>query len=314
MNNSKIYVAGSSGMVGSAVVRKLQADGYTNITKTRSKDLDCRNQADVNDFFAKHKFDVVVIAAAKVGGILANNDFRGDFIYDNLQIQTNLIHSAKVHNVKKLIFLGSSCIYPKQAPQPIKEEYLLTSELEYTNEPYAIAKIAGLKMCESYYKQYGSNFYSIMPCNLYGYNDNFDLKSSHVLPALIRKFHEAKINNESEVILWGTGKPRREFMFADDLANTIEYCIRNINAQQIYSNNKSCLNFGSGTDIEIKELALKIKDVVGYNGKIVHDTNKPDGTMKKLMDVSFANSLGLKTKISLNEGLKKTYSWFLKNK
>lgn len=314
MNNSKIYVAGSSGMVGSAVVRKLQADGYTNITKTRSKDLDCRNQADVNDFFAKHKFDVVVIAAAKVGGILANNDFRGDFIYDNLQIQTNLIHSAKVHNVSKLIFLGSSCIYPKQAPQPIKEEYLLTSELEYTNEPYAIAKIAGLKMCESYYKQYGSNFYSIMPCNLYGYNDNFDLKSSHVLPALIRKFHEAKINNESEVILWGTGKPRREFMFADDLADTIEYCIRNINAQQIYSNNKSCLNFGSGTDIEIKELALKIKDVVGYNGKIVHDTNKPDGTMKKLMDVSFANSLGLKTKISLNDGLKKTYSWFLKTK
>ena len=314
MNNLKIFVAGSSGMVGSAVVRKLQSENYTNIITSRSKDLDCRNQADVNAFFAKHKFDVVVIAAAKVGGILANNDFRGDFIYDNLQIQTNLIHSAKVHNVSKLIFLGSSCIYPKQAPQPIKEEYLLTSALEYTNEPYAIAKIAGLKMCESYYKQYGSNFYSIMPCNLYGYNDNFDLKSSHVLPALIRKFHEAKINNESEVILWGTGKPRREFMFADDLADTIEHCIKNINADQVYSNNKSCLNFGSGIDIEIKELAIKIKNVVGYTGKIVQDTSKPDGTMKKLMDVSFANSLGLKTKVSLNDGLKKTYSWFLKNK
>lgn len=314
MNNLKIFVAGSSGMVGSAVVRKLQSENYTNIITSRSKDLDCRNQADVNAFFAKHKFDVVVIAAAKVGGILANNDFRGDFIYDNLQIQTNLIHSAKVHNVSKLIFLGSSCIYPKQAPQPIKEEYLLTSALEYTNEPYAIAKIAGLKMCESYYKQYGSNFYSIMPCNLYGYNDNFDLKSSHVLPALIRKFHEAKINNESEVILWGTGKPRREFMFADDLADTIEHCIKNINADQVYSNNKSCLNFGSGIDIEIKELAIKIKNVIGYTGKIVHDTSKPDGTMKKLMDVSFANSLGLKTKVSLNDGLKKTYSWFLKNK
>jgi len=310
MNNLKIFVAGSSGMVGSAVVRKLQSENYNNIVTSRSKDLDCRNQADVNAFFAKHKFDVVVIAAAKVGGILANNDFRGDFIYDNLQIQTNLIHSAKVHNVSKLIFLGSSCIYPKQAPQPIKEEYLLTSALEYTNEPYAIAKIAGLKMCESYYKQYGSNFYSLMPCNLYGYNDNFDLKSSHVLPALIRKFHEAKINNESEVILWGTGKPRREFMFADDLADTIEHCIKNINADQVYSNNKSCLNFGSGIDIEIKELAIKIKNVVGYTGKIVHDTSKPDGTMKKLMDVSFANSLGLSAKVSLDEGLKKTYKWF----
>ena len=230
-SKSKIFVAGSSGMVGSAVVRKLQAENYDNIVTSRSKNLDCRNQADVNAFFAKHKFDVVVIAAAKVGGILANNDFRGDFIYDNLQIQTNLIHSAKVHNVKKLIFLGSSCIYPKQAPQPIKEEYLLTSELEYTNEPYAIAKIAGLKMCESFYKQYKSNFYSIMPCNLYGYNDNFDLKSSHVLPALIRKFHEAKLNKDTEVIMWGTGKPRREFMYVDDLADTIEHCIKNINAR-----------------------------------------------------------------------------------
>ena len=310
MNNLKIFVAGSSGMVGSAVVRKLQSENYTNITTTRSKNLDCRNQADVNAFFAKHKFDVVVIAAAKVGGILANNDFRGDFIYDNLQIQTNLIHSAKVHNVSKLIFLGSSCIYPKQAPQPIKEEYLLTSSLEYTNEPYAIAKIAGLKMCESYFKQYGSNFYSIMPCNLYGYNDNFDLKSSHVLPALIRKFHEAKLNEDPEVILWGTGKPRREFMFADDLADTIEHCIKNINADQVYDNNKSCINFGSGVDIEIKELANKIKNIVGYTGDIVHDTSKPDGTMKKLMDVSFANSLGLSAKVSLDEGLKKTYKWF----
>ena len=313
MNDSKIYVAGSSGMVGSAVVRKLQADGYTNITTTRSKDLDCRNQADVDAFFAKNKFDAVVIAAAKVGGILANNDFRGDFIYDNLQIQTNLIHSAKVHKVKKLIFLGSSCIYPKQAPQPIKEEYLLTSSLEYTNEPYAIAKIAGLKMCESYFKQYNSNFYSIMPCNLYGYNDNFDLKSSHVLPALIRKFHEAKLNNDDEVIMWGTGKPRREFMFVDDLANTIVHCLNNINAEDVYTENRSCLNFGSGTDVEIKELAELIKEVVGYQGKIVHDTSKPDGTMKKLMDVSFAKSLGLKTEIDLKTGLQKTYEWFLEN-
>ena len=253
--SSKVYVAGSSGMVGSAVVRKLQAEKYTNIVTSRSKDLDCRNQAAVDAFFAKHKFDVVVIAAAKVGGILANNDFRGDFIYDNLQIQTNLIHSAKVHNVKKLIFLGSSCIYPKQAPQPIKEEYLLTSELEYTNEPYAIAKIAGLKMCESYYKQYGSNFYSIMPCNLYGIGDNFDLKSSHVIPALMRKFHEAKLLDESKIEMWGTGKPRREFMFADDLATTIEKCITDINASDIYIDNKSCLNFGSGKDSELIEIA-----------------------------------------------------------
>ena len=310
---SKIYVAGSSGMVGSAVVRKLQAENYTNIVTSRSKDVDCRDQFVVNAFFAKHKFDVVVIAAAKVGGIMANNDFRGDFIYDNLQIQTNLIHSAKTNGVKKLIFLGSSCIYPKQAPQPIKEEYLLTSELEYTNEPYAIAKIAGLKMCESYYKQYDSNFYSIMPCNLYGYNDNFDLKSSHVLPALIRKFHEAKLNNDAEVIMWGTGKPRREFMFVDDLANTIEHCIQSINADDVYTDTKSCMNFGSGEDIEIKELAELIKQIVGFRGNIKHDTTKPDGTMKKLMDVSFAKTLGLVTKTSLSEGLKNTYNWFLQN-
>jgi GDP-L-fucose synthase len=310
---SKIYIAGSSGMVGSAVVRKLQAENYTNIVTSRSKNLDCRNQADVDSYFAKHKFDVVVIAAAKVGGILANNDFRGDFIYDNLQIQTNLIHSAKIHGVKKLIFLGSSCIYPKQAPQPIKEEYLLTSELEYTNEPYAIAKIAGLKMCESYFKQYESNFYSIMPCNLYGYNDNFDLKSSHVLPALIRKFHEAKVNNDDEVIMWGTGKPRREFMFVDDLADTIVHCIGNINASNVYDDKRSCVNFGSGKDVEIKELANLIKEVVGFQGKIKQDKTKPDGTMKKLMDVSFANSLGLFSKTSLNIGLQKTYNWFLNN-
>lgn len=310
---SKIYVAGSSGMVGSAVVRKLQAENYCNIVTSRSKNLDCRNQADVDAFFAKHKFDVVVIAAAKVGGILANNDFRGDFIYDNLQIQTNLIHSAKIHDVKKLIFLGSSCIYPKSAPQPIKEEYLLTSELEYTNEPYAIAKIAGLKMCESYFKQYNSNFYSIMPCNLYGYNDNFDLKSSHVLPALIRKFHEAKMNNDAEVIMWGTGKPRREFMFVDDLANTIEHCIRKINADDVYTDTKSCMNFGSGNDVEIKHLAELIAEVVGYSGKIKHDHTKPDGTLKKLMDVSFAKSIGLSTTTSLKDGLEKTYTWFIRN-
>lgn len=311
--SSKIYVAGSSGMVGSAVVRKLKSENYSNIVTSRSKDLDCRNQADVDAFFAKHKFDVVVIAAAKVGGILANNDFRGDFIYDNLQIQTNLIHSAKVHNVKKLIFLGSSCIYPKQAPQPIKEEYLLTSELEYTNEPYAIAKIAGLKMCESYYKQYGSNFYSIMPCNLYGIGDNFDLKSSHVIPALMRKFHEAKLLDESKIEMWGTGKPRREFMFADDLATTIEKCITDINANDIYVDNKSCLNFGSGIDSELIEIANLIKKVVEFDGEIVLDKSKPDGTMRKLMDVSFANSLGLIAETSLEDGLRKTYNYLLDN-
>ena len=310
---SKIYIAGSSGMVGSAVVRKLRAEKYNNLVTSRSKNLDCRNQAAVDSFFAKHKFDVVVIAAAKVGGILANNDFRGEFIYDNLQIQTNLIHSAKVHNVKKLIFLGSSCIYPKQAPQPIKEEYLLTSELEYTNEPYAIAKIAGLKMCESYFKQYGSNFYSIMPCNLYGIGDNFDLKSSHVIPALMRKFHEAKLLDENKVEMWGTGKPRREFMFADDLAITIEKCITDINASDIYIDNKSCLNFGSGKDLELIEIANLIKKVVGFDGEIVLDKSKPDGTMRKLMDVSFANSLGLIAETPLEDGLRKTYNYLLDN-
>lgn len=313
MKNSKIYVAGGSGMVGSAVIRTLRKLGYKNVSTTKSKNLDLRNQRKVDNFFKREKFDVVVIAAAKVGGILANNDFRGDFIYDNLQIQTNLIHSAKVHNVKKLIFLGSSCIYPKKAPQPIMEEHLLTSELEYTNEPYAIAKIAGLKMCESFYKQYGSNFYSLMPCNLYGYFDNFNLNSSHVLPALIRKFHEAKLENKDEVIMWGTGKPRREFLFVDDLANAIEKCIRNINAKDIYEKNKSCLNFGAGVDIEIGELASLIRDVVGFEGEIENDYDKPDGTMKKLMDVSFANSLGLKAETMLPEGLQKTYNWFLKN-
>ena len=265
------------------------------------------------EFSHLRKSKPVILSAAIVGGIHANNTYPVDFLLDNLCIQNNIISGAHNFSVKKLLFLGSSCIYPKNIDDPISEDHLLTGSLEETNEWYAIAKISGIKLCQAYQKQYNSNFYSLMPCNLYGYNDNFDLKSSHVLPALIRKFHEAKVNNDDEVIMWGTGTPRREFMFADDLANTIEHCIKNINADQVYVDNKSCLNFGSGEDIEIKELALKIKDVVGYKGKIVHDTSKPDGTMKKLMDVSFANSLGLKTKVSLDEGLKKTYSWFLRN-
>lgn len=307
MNRSdKIFVAGHRGMVGSAIVRKLQEEGFNNLLLRSSSGLDLRNQQAVNDFFAAEQPDFVFLAAAKVGGILANNTYRADFIYENIMIQSNVIHAAYVHKVKKLMFLGSSCIYPKMAPQPLKEEYLLTGLLEPTNEPYAIAKIAGIKMCDAYRAQYGCNFISVMPTNLYGPNDNYDLKKSHVLPALIRKFHEAKINHEPAVVMWGTGQPLREFMHADDLADACYFLMQHFNEEGF-------VNIGTGTDITIKDLALLIKDIVGYKGELQHDLSKPDGTPRKLMDVSKLHSLGWKAGIGLREGIEKVYSEFLKN-
>jgi GDP-L-fucose synthase len=313
IQNKKIYIAGHRGMVGSAIMRSLQASGCKNITARTFSELDLINQQAVSEFFSKEKPDIVILAAAKVGGILANNTYRAEFIYNNLMIESNIIHAAHVNGAEKLIFLGSSCIYPKLAPQPLKEEYLLSDYLEYTNEPYAIAKIAGIKLCESYYKQYGSNFYSVMPTNLYGFNDNFDLATSHVLPAMIRKFHEAKENNQPEVVLWGTGTPKREFLFVDDLAEAVCYLMEKINASDLYEKGISQINIGTGEDLTINELALIIKDVVGYDGKIVYDTTRPDGTPRKLMDVSRLHSLGWKHKTSLHEGIKKTYLWYLNN-
>lgn len=304
--DSKIYVAGHRGMVGSAIVRKLQSEGYTNILTRTSKELDLRTQSSVNSFFEKEKPEYVFLSAAKVGGILANNTYRADFIYDNLMIESNVIHAAYTYQVKKLLFLGSSCIYPKLSPQPMKEEYLLSGYLEYTNEPYAIAKIAGIKLCESYKKQYGCNFISAMPTNLYGPNDNYDLKNSHVLPALIRKFHEAKINNASSVIVWGTGSPKREFMHVDDLADACLFLMRNYNGEKF-------VNIGTGTDISIAELATLVKNITEYRGDIIYDTSKPDGTPRKLLDLSYLHSLGWQHKISLHEGIKNTYLDFLKN-
>lgn len=313
--DSKIYIAGHSGMVGSAVTSAFLNSGYKNILLKNYPDLDLIRQSEVESFFAKEKPDAVIIAAAKVGGILANNTYRAEFIYENLMIESNLIHSAYKSGVKKLIFLGSSCIYPKLAPQPLKEEYLLSDYLEFTNEPYAIAKIAGIKLCENYYRQYGSNFFSVMPTNLYGPNDNFDLKTSHVLPALIRKFHEAKMKNEDEVTIWGTGKPLREFMFVEDLADAILFLFENVDAKDIYEKGITHINIGTGKDLSISELANMIAVIVGYNGKIVNDATKPDGTPRKLMDVTRLNQLGWKYKTELEEGIVKTYSWFLeKNK
>lgn len=312
-HNKKIYVAGHNGMVGSAVMRALQKSGYKNLIAVSSGQLDLRRQSDVEDFFEKQKPDVVIVAAAKVGGILANNTYRAEFIYDNLMIEANLIHASYLHKVKKLIFLGSSCIYPKLAPQPLKEEYLLSGYLEYTNEPYAIAKIAGIKLCENYFRQYDCNFISAMPTNLYGPNDNFDLQTSHVLPALIRKFHEAKTNNNPSVTIWGTGKPLREFLFVDDLAEAILFMMEKVEASDLYNLGITHLNIGSGKDISISDLAALISDIIGYNGKIEYDTTKPDGTPRKLMDVSRINSLGWKYKTELEEGIKKTYDWFLNN-
>lgn len=304
---SKIYVAGHRGLVGSAIVRRLEAEGYKNlILKTRAE-LDLLDSHAVADFFAKEKPDYVFLAAAKVGGILANDHYSAQFIYENLQIQNNIIHHSHLNKVKKLLFLGSSCIYPKLAPQPIKEEYLLTGELEETNEAYAIAKIAGIKMCQNYNKQYGTNFISVMPTNLYGPNDNFDLETSHVLPAMIRKFHEAKINNKKEMELWGTGKPKREFLHVDDLADAVLYLMNNYDDSKI-------VNIGTGVDISIKELAETIKKEVSFSGKIIWDTGKPDGTPRKWLDVSYLHSLGWKHKIDLAEGIKMTYKWYLENK
>ena len=297
---SKIYIAGHRGMVGSALMRKWQAEGFTNIITRTSSELDLRNQADVTAFFAAEKPDYVILAAAKVGGIVANNTYRADFLYENLMIQNNVIHQSCVNGVKKLLFLGSSCIYPKMAPQPLKEEYLLTGSLEPTNEPYAIAKIAGLKMCEAYHDQYGCNFISVMPTNLYGPNDNYDLKTSHVLPALLRKFHEAKESGAASVQLWGSGTPLREFLHADDLAAACYFLMRDYNETQP-------VNIGVGHDISIRDLAELIQRITGFTGTIEWDSSKPDGTPRKLMDVSRINEAGWKASISLEEGIARVY-------
>jgi len=299
----KIYIAGHRGMVGSAIVRKLQKEGFNNLLLRTSAELDLRNQQAVADFMQQKKPDYVFLAAAKVGGILANNTYRAEFIYDNIMIQSNIIHNSWATGVKKLMFLGSSCIYPKMAPQPLKEDYLLTGPLEYTNEPYAIAKIAGIKMCDSYRDQYGCNFISVMPTNLYGPNDNYSLETSHVLPALIRKFHEAKLQNEPSVTMWGTGQPRREFLHADDLADACFFLMQNYNEPGL-------INIGTGEDITIKDLALLVKEVVGYTGSIEHDLSKPDGTPRKLMDVQKLNNLGWKASTGLREGIEKVYREF----
>lgn len=303
--HSKIYIAGHRGMVGSAIHRNLQKKGYTNFVTLTSAELDLRNQKAVDDFFEKEKPDYVFLAAAKVGGIQANNVYRADFIYENLMIQNNVVHAAYKNKVKKLMFLGSSCIYPKLAPQPLKEEYLLSGYLEDTNEPYAIAKIAGIKLCESYKRQYGCDFISVMPTNLYGPNDNYNLNNSHVLPALIRKFHDAKEKKEPSVEMWGTGTPMREFLHADDMADACVFLMKN------YSGDKF-VNIGTGVDLTIKDLALLIKKIVGYEGEIKHDLTKPDGTPRKLMDVSFLHSLGWKHKIELEDGIKAVYEDFKK--
>ena len=301
---SKIYIAGHRGMVGSAIHRNLLSAGYSNFLLHTSTELDLKNQQAVNDFFLAEKPEYVFLAAAKVGGILANNTLRGEFLYDNLMIQNNVIHASWQNDIKKLMFLGSSCIYPKMAPQPLKEEYLLTGELEPTNEPYAIAKIAGIKLCDAYRSQYGCNYISVMPTNLYGPNDNYDLNNSHVLPALIRKFHEAKMAGADSVILWGTGKPRREFLHADDLAAACVYLMQEYDEAGL-------INIGTGEDIEIGELAILIKKIVGFGGEIIHDLTKPDGTPRKLMDVSKLHNFGWKHSIGLEEGIREVYAEFV---
>lgn len=303
---ARIYVAGHRGLVGSAIVRRLQADGFDNLVLRTSSELDLRNQAAVADFFHTEKPEYVFLAAAKVGGIVANNSLPAEFIYDNLMIQTNVIHHAWLNGVKKLLFLGSTCIYPKLAPQPIKEEYLLTGPLEPTNEAYAIAKIAGIKMCRSYNRQYGTRFISAMPTNLYGPNDNFDLETSHVLPALIRKFHEAKIAQAETVTIWGTGSPTREFIHVDDVADASFFLMKSYEGNDI-------VNIGSGEEVTIRELALRIKEIVGFAGELVFDPTKPDGTPRKLSDVSRIHALGWKHKINLEEGLRNVYRWYLKS-
>ena len=306
LKSSKIYVAGHNGMVGSAICRKLNSLGYHNLILKSSKELDLRNQKQTQDFFKKEQPEFVFLAAAKVGGILANNTFKADFIYDNLMIQNNVINSAHYCRVKKLLFLGSSCIYPKDSLQPIKEDYLLSGYLEPTNEPYAIAKIAGLKMCEYFREQYGCNFISAMPTNLYGPNDNFDPKTSHVFAALIKKFHDAKINNQSKVELWGSGSPKREFLHVDDLANALIFLMENYHS-------KETINIGTGEDISIKELSYSMQNIIGFKGEIEWNTSMPDGTARKLLDVSKINNLGWKADVKLNNGIALTYNWYTQN-
>ena len=304
--DAKIYVAGHRGLVGSAIVRNLEDKGYTNIICRTHKELDLTNQEAVRTFFEQEKPEYVFLAAAKVGGIHANNTYPADFIYDNLMIQNNVIKAAHDFKVKKLLFLGSTCIYPKMAPQPIKEEYLLTGALEETNEAYAVAKIAGLEMCKFFKRQYGDNFISCMPTNLYGSNDNFDLKNSHVLPALIRKFHEAKVNNSEIVEVWGTGTPLREFLYVDDMADACVFLMENYDGEQH-------VNIGTGEEVSIRELAETVKKVVGFEGELVFNTDMPDGTPRKLTTVDKLHELGWKHKINLNEGIKLAYNWFLEN-
>ena len=305
---SKIYIAGHKGLVGSAILKNLISKGYTNLIYRTHSELELLNQVEVEKFFENEKPEYVILAAAKVGGIVANNTYRADFIYENLQVQNNIIHQCYKHKVKKLLFLGSTCIYPKNAPQPMSEESLLTSSLEYTNEPYAIAKIAGIKMCESYNIQYGTNFISVMPTNLYGKNDNFDLETSHVLPALLRKIHEAKLNNTPQVEIWGSGKPRREFMYNEDMADACIFIMENVD----YENQH--INIGTGEDISIKELAQLIQEIVGYKGELYFDGAKPDGTMLKLTNPSKLNNLGWKYKVELKDGIKRVYEWYKNEK
>ncbi|HAT4204376.1 GDP-L-fucose synthase [Clostridium perfringens] len=304
--NSKIYVAGHRGLVGSAIVRNLQKKGFNNIICRTHKELDLTNQNEVRKFFEEERPEYVFLAAAKVGGIHANNTYPADFIYENLMIQNNVIKAAHDFEVKKLLFLGSTCIYPKMAPQPIKEDYLLTGSLEETNEAYAVAKIAGLEMCKFFKRQYGDNFISCMPTNLYGPNDNFDLKNSHVLPALIRKFHEAKVNNSEVVEVWGTGKPLREFLYVDDMADACVFLMENYDGEQH-------VNIGTGVEVSIRELAETVKEVVGFEGELVFNTDMPDGTPRKLTTVDKLNGLGWRHKVDLNNGITMAYEWFLEN-
>lgn len=309
--DSKIYIAGHLGMVGSAILRNLQTKGFHNFVVRTLNELDLTRQADTEAFFNAEKPEYVIDAAAKVGGIIANNTYRAQFIYENLMIQNNIIHSSYKYGVKKLLFLGSSCIYPKLAPQPLKEEFLLTGELEPTNEPYAVAKIAGIKMCESYYRQYGCNFISVMPTNLYGPNDNFDLQNSHVLPALIRKFYEAKKNNDPAVTLWGTGTPKREFMHVDDMAAACIHLMENLDARQLYDElSVTHVNIGVGEDLSILDLARLISRIVGYDGEIMLDPSKPDGTPRKIMDNSLLNRLGFRHSIDLEQGISEVYKQY----
>jgi len=302
--SARIYVAGHRGLVGSAIVRKLQADGFTNLILRTSSELDLRDQAAVARFFEEERPEYVFLAAARVGGIVANNSYPAEFIYDNLMIQANIIHHSWKNGVRKLLFLGSTCIYPKLAPQPIKEEYLLTGPLEPTNEAYAVAKIAGITMCQSYNRQYGTTFISAMPTNLYGPHDNFDLETSHVLPALLRKFHEARVAGADRVVVWGTGAPLREFVHVDDVADACLFLMASYGESDI-------VNIGSGEEITIKELALLIKDIVGFTGELVFDASKPDGTPRKLSDVSRLHGLGWRHRIGLREGVRTTYEWYL---